>query len=76
MKDEMINWQMTSVNTPEPNREIIAKNSTKVIFEKDSGSRCKITKFSNDDSALDIMEGLELHGFDLWAYTDEGDQYE
>ena len=72
----MINWQLSKESTPEPGREVILKNTTKVIFDKPSGSRCKIMKYSKGDPKQDIADGLEVYDFDLWAYTDEGDQHE
>ena len=74
--ERMINWQLSIESTPEPGREVILKNTTKVIFDKASGSRCKITKYSAEDEKKDIADALNVYDFDLWAYTDEGDQHE
>ena len=36
MSNKMINWLSSDVTTPDPGRELILKNSTKVIFDKDT----------------------------------------
>lgn len=74
--DKMINWLSSDVTTPDPGRSIVAKNSTKIIFDKASGGRCLTVVCSPYDTKEDIADTLEMHGYDLWAYTDEGDQHE
>ena len=72
----MIKWLSSSVTSPDSGREIIVKNSKKVIFDKESGTRCEILKFPGHFDFDEVAEGLDLYGWDLWAYTGEGDQHE
>ena len=67
----MIKWNKSAEVTPEPGREVILKNSTKTIFDKATGTRCKVQIFSVEESAQDIFDGLDLYGFDQWVYADE-----
>ena len=74
---KMINWLSSDVTTPDLDREVILKNSTKIIFDKPSGSRCELVKFNSTGwCAEEVYDYLGLHLYDLWAYTDEGDQHE
>ena len=73
---KMINWLQSSVTTPSAGRWLIVKNSKRVIFDCASESGCKLIRYSSDDTQKDVAEGLKEHGFDLWAYINEGDQHE
>jgi len=74
--NEMINWLSSSVTTPNPDRWLIVKDSTRLIFDQESESGCAVIRYSTDDTEEDIAEGLKDNGFDLWAYTDEGDHHD
>ena len=71
----MIQWSKTAEVTPEPGRELIAKNTQKKIWDKYSGKKCELFIFAEIEREL-IQDGLMHDNYDLWAYTDEADNHE
>lgn len=69
-----IQWLSTEITTPDANREIIAKNTKKVIANNSAAKRCRVMKFNSnftEDMINDIMIG---DGLTLWAYVGDSDE--
>jgi len=66
----MIEWLTTNINTPEPGREIIAKNPLKPAGYSSSSKQCKIMKFNPTFKEDLIAEIMDQEGYTLWSYTE------
>ena len=66
----MINWQYTLTTVPEPNRELIAKDSSKVFERGSAGKQCRVIKFHRDFNEHQIKDALLSDNFMQWAYTE------
>ena len=64
----MIEWQETIDAVPDCDREIIVKNTSKIIAAGASGKRHAIMKFRDGFTAVNIRGIMLRDGYTQWSY--------
>ncbi len=68
----MIKWTNIKDAVPEADRELVAKNISKIVGVNSAAKRCKIMKFNKCFSKKQITDLMLGSGLPIWAYTDGG----